>query len=222
MKQDAILQGEKVLPPVLEPTMCQLFANLTRSVPESPSSIIPKRSIIQGFKVWNEHTTTSPLGLNLSHYKALIANDGHEYSQEKNPSEFIWDVIATIINASIQLGKGPPRYEVVHQLLLEKIPGNNLIEKQRWINIYEAELNLILKYFWPFTTQKNAHKLGCLGTNQHGGRKNNLAHDVAILNEIILDYHRMYHHTLGITQHDNTACFDRTVHGITNICNQKY
>ena len=142
--------------------------------------------------------------------------------KEKDPSDFIWDVIAIIINASIQFGKGPPRYEVVHQLLMEKIRGNNLIEKQRRINIYEAELNLILKYFWPFTTQKNAHKLGCLGTNQHGGRKNNQAHDVAILNEIILDYHRMYHHTLGITQHDNTACFDRTVYGVTNLCNQKY
>ena len=53
-KQDAVLRGDKVLPPVLDPIMCQLYDNMKRSIPEAPSSIIPKTSIIHAFKVWTE------------------------------------------------------------------------------------------------------------------------------------------------------------------------
>ena len=61
-----------------------------------------------------------------------------------------------------------------------------------------------------------------LGVHQHGGRKNHQAHDIVMINEMILEYHRMVHQPIIITQHDNTACFDRTVHNVSNICNMKY
>ena len=92
----------------------------------------------------------------------------------------------------------------------------------RLINKYESEYNLILKYFWPHKAAHQAEKSKIMGPHQHGGRKNHQAQDVVMLNEFIIDYHRMMHRPLLITQHDNTACFDRTVHNISNICNQKY
>ena len=67
-----------------------------------------------------------------------------------------------------------------------------------------------------------AEKSNKLGYNQYGGRKNCQTHDIIIINELILDHHRMNHTPLIVTQHDNTACFDRTVHNISNICNRKY
>ena len=36
-----------------------------------------------------------------------------------------------------------------------------------------------------------------------------------------MEYHRITHTTLAITQHDNRACFDRTVPNITSLCNQR-
>ena len=38
------------------------------------------------------------------------------------------------------------------------------------INIYEADYNLILKYFWPHKTTQFAERNNLLGENQWGGK----------------------------------------------------
>ena len=131
-------------------------------------------------------------------------------------------MIHLIINTSIKNGRGPPRYETAHQITMEKFPGNNKIYRLRRINKCESEYNLILRYFWPHIAAHNAEDAKIMGTHQHGGRKNHQAQDPVMINEFIIEYHRMMYLPLLITQHDNTACFDHTVHNITNICNQNY
>ena len=60
-----------------------------------------------------------------------------------------------------------------------------------------------------------------MGNLQYGGRKGRRANDPAIINEFILDFHRMSHKPITIVQQDLTACFDRTVQNISNICNRR-
>ena len=179
--------------------------------------------IIHAYKKWKETTNTSPSNLHLGHYHALLQDDGKTYdATNPDPAHYIWNIIYLIINNSIKNGRGPPRYEQVHQIMQEKIIGNNRLPKLRRINKYESEYNLILKYFWPHQASKLEGDAQILGTHQYGGRKNHQAHDVVMINELIIEHHRMTHTPLLITQHDNTACFDRTVHSICNLCNRKY
>ena len=70
-------------------------------------------------------------------------------------SDYIWSIIYTIINASIQVGKGPDRWNHVNQLMIEKQKGNQHINKLRRINIFEADYNTTLTYFWPHNANKN-------------------------------------------------------------------
>ena len=100
--------------------------------------------------------------------------------------------------------------------------GNNNIKKLRRINLFEADYNAVLKYFWPHQTKKKDGESINLGNMQYGGIKNRKANDPAIINELMLDFHRMTHKQLTIIQQDLASCFDRTIQNITNICNQKF
>ena len=101
-----------------------------------------------------------------------------------------------------------------------KKPTTNRLHRTRNINQYEAPYNLVKKYHWPKTTHQQEENAGTMGENQYGGRKQKWSSDVAFLNKMILEHHRMTNITLGITQHDNTAYFDQTVNNIKTLSNR--
>ena len=74
---------------------------------------------------------------------------------------------------------------------MEKKPGNTQLDKLRRINIYEADYNGLLKYWWPKHSGTHDGKTFDLGKMQYGGRKGRNANDPALLNEIIVDFYRM-------------------------------
>ena len=57
---------------------------------------------------------------------------------------------------------------------------------------------------------------------QYGGRKHRKANDPEMINEMILDLHRMSYKQITIVQQDLASCFDRTIQNITNIFNPKF
>ena len=112
-------------------------------------------TIKTAYKKWREKTITSPSGLHLGHYKALLAPDNQKYtSQNKDNAESIWELIALTINASVKIGRGPTRFEVAHQLMAEKEIGVRFLNKLRRLNKYESEYNFILKKY--MATPSNA------------------------------------------------------------------
>ena len=52
--------------------------------------------------------------------------------------------------------------------------------------------------------------------------KTHRTHDVAFINELIMEHHRITQYPMAITQYDNKACFDLTIPNIANVCNQKF
>ena len=88
--------------------------------------------------------------------------------------------------------------------------------------MYESEYDFVLKHMWPHQAINMAETNGTLEVNQYRGRKQKNSQKVAIINEIILDYHRITHHPLSIMQHDVKACFNRTINSLTSISNQAY
>ena len=105
--------------------------------------------------------------------------------------------------------------------MLEKQKGNYHIHKLRRLNIFEVDYNAILKFFWPHNSNKNDGTKIKMGDLQYGGRKGRRVNEPAIINEFIIDFHRMSHQPITIVQKDLKACFDRTVQNISNICNRR-
>jgi hypothetical protein len=56
-------------------------------------------------------------------------------------------LIHLLINLAIQHAHTFKLWQTVHNFFIENIPGKPLIDKLRVIHIYEADWNLILKYF---------------------------------------------------------------------------
>ena len=90
------------------------------------------------------------------------------------------------------------------------------------INTYEADYNLVLKYFWPKEGMKKAEKNNWLGLNQTGGRKNMSAVERATINELIIEYHRLTRQTLCIHQDDAIGCYDRIIRGHATLSSRNF
>jgi hypothetical protein len=62
------------------------------------------------------------------------------------------------------------RWQIVHNFLIEKIPGLPLINKLRVIHIYEADWSLIQRYYVAHKLTATATKEETTTTEQAGGR----------------------------------------------------
>lgn len=90
-KQQRILSRQVLLPQEIGHTSRQFIRNLKQEIPTPiESTIIAVTEVKQAFKKWREKTNTSPSGLHLSHYKALLSHDGKHYNNTNpDPAEKI-------------------------------------------------------------------------------------------------------------------------------------
>ena len=125
----------------------------------------------QGFKKWKESTSTSPSNRHLGHYKSFLVSDGTE-NDEKHSSfnHQMLQTFNTILNATIESGIPLTRWLSSIVVMIEKIPNTPRINKLRIINIYEADYNLLQKFFWPKLSTKHAEATHTLGENAWGCR----------------------------------------------------
>ena len=148
------------------------FANLKKSSGVLESPIYPHISIEDmtlGFCKLKESTTTSPSQRHLGHYTSFLVSDSNDTNIEHaNFDKAILQTINTIINATVAFGVPLTRWLTSLVVMIEKIPSVPRINKLRVINIYEADYNLMLKYFWPKQATKHAVQAKTIGENQWG------------------------------------------------------
>ena len=111
-------------------------------------------------KIWSESTSTSPSGLHLGHYKALISR--HQYSdidpddEELSAKRDEWnrmqqkllDIHVRMLNYALERGYTYQRWHTVANAILFKDNDNVRIHRTRVIHIYEADYNLTLGIKW--------------------------------------------------------------------------
>ena len=96
---------------------------------EGQEIVITPEDFIRFWKRVGEFTSSSPSGIHYSHYKA---------STKCKLSSNIYAQQLTIIARS---GVYPERWNVLLQILLDKIAGVCLVKKLRYIQPHEAEFN---------------------------------------------------------------------------------
>jgi hypothetical protein len=92
-------------------------------------------------------------------------------------------------------------------LLIEKIPGKPLIEKLRVIHIYEADWNLILKYFVAHKLTKSACHQNSVTMEQVGATKTGTTPEIYHLQKL----------TGAMVYNDVKACLDRIIENMSNL-----
>ena len=127
-----------------------------------------------------------------------------------------------MINSSLSLGVPLHRWTTSEVIMIPKEPNNIQINRLRLINLYEADYNLVLKFFWPHKTTKLADKLGLLGENQWGSKPLYSAEQPALMDEFITDVHRITCRNMAKLQKDATACYERMISNLTSLVSRSY
>ena len=127
-----------------------------------------------------------------------------------------------MINSSLSLDSPSNRWTTLEVIMIPKEPNNIQINRLRLTNLYEADYNLVLKFFWSHKATKLADKLGLLGETQWGTKHLCSAEQPALMNEFIIDAHRITCRNMAKLQNDATACYDRMISNLTSLVSRSY
>jgi hypothetical protein len=216
----------------LPTNIAELCQGIQRKREPQPSHM-PKESMIDGFNKWRESTTTSPSGKHLGIYRTLTRaynnyyantttndregetnNDSKKYQQT---AEIALTIQHQLINLAIKHTYTYRRWGNIHNFFIEKQPGNPLLNKLRVIHIYEADWNLLLKYFIAYKVHGAACQAGTVQPEQTGGRPGKCSAHTAALTTITTETICLQKLTGATIYNDAKACFDRIVENISNV-----
>jgi hypothetical protein len=221
---ESVLSGQQI--ESIPQTAIDILAELKR-VRKPLSHHMSLNDMITGFSKWRESTSTSPSNKHLGIYKSIIQH--YSYSKPKRnqqttdiPNNSKTSLTAlkiqnNIINLAISNTHTLERWKEVHNLFLEKTPGLPLLDKLRVIHIYEADWNLILKYFLACQLTKTACTENTVTVEQAGGRCNRSSSAMATKTVITHEICRLQRLTGAVIYNDAKACFDRIVENISNL-----
>ena len=145
---------------------------------------------------WRESTSTSPSGLHLGHYKALIARHRYSNLPEEDDEEYrqnhdrlnrmqkdLLDLHLTLLNYALTRGYSYNRWKKVANTILFKDPGVINIHRTRVIHLYEADYNLAMGLKWRAALFR-AETLNLLHKGQFGSRPKRNAIDPVFIEEM--------------------------------------
>ena len=178
----------------------------------SKQQIISFDEYKKGFRNWKKKTTIPPSERRLGHHHPLLTPDEVQYSKEKEKfSKRMWKLHHNITSIALLNARPLRRWLMSIVILAPKDNGKPKIHRLRIINTYESEYNLILEYFWTKEGMEKAERNKWLGYNQMGGRHNISSIELACINEMITEVHRLTRTLLYIHQDDTKGFYDRII-----------
>jgi hypothetical protein len=207
-----------------------IYEDMKRKRP-TMSDYMPLQSMIQGFGKWRERTSTSPSGKHLGIYRTLTKAYKGSYNMRPDSKEKIelgkpttiqttaltaLKIQNKIINLAISQCHSLERWKTIHNIFIEKIKGTPRIEKLRVIHIYEADWNLLLKYFIAYKLHGTACREKTVQEEQSGGRPGKCAAHSATTSVITTETVCLQKKIGATLYNDAAACFDRIIENISN------
>ena len=178
----------------IDPAAKALADHLRKApVPETESELTDE-DLRGKLKSWPEKTTTSPSGLHLGHWKALVLPHTHTNGTQKTKEgreraaeldtiqQTLFDIRLKMLNYAIKWGYSFRRWqEVVNTMILKK-EGDTRIHRLRVIHLYEADYNLLLAVKWRQALHA-AEDANTLHDGQYGSRPRRQAQDPVFIEE---------------------------------------
>ena len=195
---------------------------------------ISEEELVSKLKIWRESTSTSPSGLHLGHYKAMVAR--HQFSEVQDDDSDELKALAEELNTKqkqilrvhlhqlnycLQRGYSYRRWHTIANSILFKEKGNVKIHRTRVIHIYEADYNLAMGLKWRHALYQ-AEELKLLNTGQFGSRPKQNATDPVLIEELQFELSRVTRKTLTQTNYDADSCYDRIVPNLAMVASQKF
>jgi len=175
---------------------------------ENPTHKIDPEAIIQGFKLWPERTSTSPSGRHLGIYKSLAKHFPPPTDPKAptpptppDPIQGGTDILKLMIHMM--------DLAITHTHTYDRWrTGNPQIDRLRTIHLYEADYNLLLKWFSSQGFIIRSEKAQHITDNQGGGHPGRSAMDLALTKVLSYKAAETLHLRVIIVDNDAMACFD--------------
>ena len=106
--------------------------------------------------------------------------------------------------------------------MIEKERNNIQINSLRIINLYDADYNFILKFYWPHKANHQSKQDKLLSENTWGARPNCNTDNVFLLDELITEIHRLTFRDMCKYQNDASTCYDRIIPQHVMIYSRKF
>lgn len=162
----------------------------------------------EGWKKMKENISPGFSSLSFAQFKAAAA---HPFLQQ------IDSLLATIPYCT---GIAPNRWKHGVDVMLQKQPGNFLVEKLRAILLFEADFNHNNKKFGR-ELMFHAEQSQDIAIEQFGSRKGMSAIDQSLNKALTFDIWRQERKPGAICSNDAKSCYDRILHNVASICLQR-
>jgi hypothetical protein len=196
------------------------------SLLDSITDEITEAQFVSRMKSWRESTTTSPSGIDLGHYKAMI--NPHSLDLKSVEGELLETKRKKLISAHVSLINYAirnrftyERWKTIVNVMIQKEPGNNKIHRLRVIHIYEADFNGIIGIKWKQLLHQSTHN-NAIHTGQHGARPGHEATTPVFMEELKNDIAYASRKALINFDNDATSCYDRIIPALASLLGRRH
>ena len=146
-----------------------------------------------------ERTSSSKSGRHFGHYRAITENEALVRLQVQS------------INLAAHRGRPLDRWREGVTVLLEKVAGNNSIDKLRAICLLEADFNWWLKVHFARRMTTRMKTTGVLPLEQ-GATSGKTALDSSLAKQLFFDQANILHRQAAVSSTDAANCYDAVNH----------
>jgi hypothetical protein len=188
-----------------------------------------EQDLLEKIRCWKESTSTSPSGLHLGHWKALVAR--HSYSHDNADPvkklqldqirDQLIEIRLNLLNYAAKHAYSFTRWQNIVNVMILKEAGNIKIHRLRVIHLYEADYNMFLGIKWRGITQL-AEDFDKFNEGTYGSRTGRSALIPPFMEEMMTEISRLTRKSLVKFDNDATSCYDRILPSLASIVSQKY
>jgi hypothetical protein len=180
--------------------------------------------IRDAYKKLRESTSTSPSGNHLGHEKAILCQtspNSNDPLDENSLAYRMFSIKTRILNLAMLHTIILDRWTMVVNAMIEKDPGNPILERFRVIHIIPADWNLLMGIIFGKRMCQQGEKLNQFGEEQSGARKHHDCQDVQQIKHILYSIIRLTHANGSTFDNDAKSCYDRIVMLVPAIIAQR-
>ena len=204
-----IITGTFEIPDDIDPATTKILEEIGRMgmkiVNEEGSEIeISPEEFKQFVKRIKEFKSSSMSGIHNGHYKAAVQDD------------FSTKLLAQQLTVIARSGVPPENWSVGLQVMLEKIAGICLVDKLRYIQLYEADFQFYNQFVFGKRAMNSLSENGFI-PEELFSQKGSTAEDAKFDKTLTTDISRQSRTPMTIISADAANCYDRVNHVIMSL-----
>jgi hypothetical protein len=224
-RAEAILEGNDDPTDIIDDEWSRYLLTLMKRHSKELDIKITTEKMMEKYKRWKERTSTSPSGRHLEHFHALFrplkAKDDKDRDRLEGIRTEITKMYATMLQTAYDNEHVYERWKYILTCMLGKDSGIPRIHRLRVVNLYECDLNLLFSLFFRELDQHcEDNKL--INSGVYGCRPNRRAIDPVFVDATQTEMAMVTRTPLVKINNDATACFDRILVHLLNLCLRSY